>query len=131
MADERTGAGLISFEHVIMSFFDTRTATHLRTIYDHRYEPEYSRVFADLYWRALLILACIAIVGAGICGASIFFGALPTSAPDVSVNASDIAAGSNLDRLQLDATLNSFTAREEKFRSLQTAPIPLVPDPSK
>ena len=114
-----------------MISFDKSLLGRLQTIYMHRYEPEYAHAFADLYWRSLLILACVVIAGACAYGAIEFFGALPQSDANASAATSGISGGSNLDRTELDATLSGFAAREARFKSLQAGAIPPVVDPSQ
>ena len=114
-----------------MTSFDMRMFARLRATSENRYEPEYARAFANLYWRALLALACIVIVGAGVYGTVVFLGAL--SRPDAGATTAGpgIPAGSNLNRPQLDAILQGFAARQETFKSLQSGSVPSVQDPSK
>ncbi len=131
MANECTSANIISLKRIIMISFDKSTLMHFRATFEHRYDPEYVRAFADLYWRSLLLAACVVVAGAAIYGAIFFFDALPSSNTDTSATAPIISGGSNLDRAQLDATLNGFAARQEKFKSLQTGAIPPEPDPSQ
>ena len=131
MATECASSDLISFKPSIMTSFDNGVFKRLQMIYMHRYEPEYSRTFANLFWRGALTLACVVIVGAGIYGATVFFGALPQSSTNTSTAGPAVSAGSNLNHTQLDATLNNFAARQATFKSLQTGAIPSVADPSK
>ena len=105
--------------------------TRLRRTYEHRYEPEYARAFANLYWRSLLSLACIVVVGTFAYCAIVFFGALPQSSTDTPAVTSSIPAGANLNRAELESTLNGFAARQASFNALKTDPTPSVTDPSK
>ena len=131
MANERTGAGLVSFKRIIMTSFNKSTFTRLRATFAHRYEPEYARAFADLYWRSLLVLACIIIAGVCAYSAIVFFGAIPQSSSSTASAISTISGGSNFNRVRLNATLNGFAARRTTFKDMQTGTIPPMPDPSQ
>jgi hypothetical protein len=113
-----------------MTPLSTDLFKRIQAIYVHRYEPEYARAFADLYWRALLTLACIVVAGAGAYSAVEFFGALPTSDANSIVATTDISGGPSLDLVKLEATLNGFAARQATFKSLQSGAIPPIGDPS-
>ena len=114
-----------------MTSHGTRMITRLHLTYVRRHEPEYSRAFADLYWRSLLVIACIIIVGVCAYSAAVFITALPQVNPDTAAAVSTISVKLNLNRTQLDATLSGFTARQTKFQTLQTSPIPPLIDPSQ
>jgi hypothetical protein len=114
-----------------MKSINSPTLARLRTICEHRYEPEYARAFADLYWRSLLALACVVTAGTCAYCTSLFLGVLPQSGPETSAAATAIPAGSNFNRAQLDAALSDFAARQAEFKNLQAGAIPPLPDPSQ
>ncbi len=102
----------------------------LRTIYSHRHDPEYSRVYADIYWRSLLIIICLVFVAASIYGATTFFGVvsvLDSVAPQGATNKGEGAFNTSM----LEATLNGYATRQAEFQILEKSAVPALPDPSK
>ena len=99
-----------------------------RDTYANRREPESLRTFAEVYWRVLLISACVLAIGA------IGYGVWQLSDVLASLSAAPSASrvpAPVLNRVFLDATLNSYDARRILYDSLKDHP-PISPmDPSK
>jgi hypothetical protein len=104
--------------------------SRIRTVYANRSEPEYAHAFADLYWRTLLSLACIVVIGACVYGALLFSSVLSELAASSPVRASATAAPP-FDMTKLNTVLSRFAARQSAFESLQSATAPTVTDPSQ
>ena len=130
MADERTGAGAVSLEHIIMKTLDQSFIRQLRALYENRYEPEYAHAFADIYWRTLLVVACIVVLGVGGFGAYTFFSAL-SQLNSTTATQSAIPTNAPIDQGKIETVEQSFAARLSDFAALQAGPVTAVPDPSK
>ena len=109
---------------------DPGITKRLRMIYEHRRDPEFSRPYADLYWRSLLVLACIVLVAAGIYSATTFFGVLAVVS-SVNPQGATNKAQEVFDAKKLSKTLNGFAMRQTDFQILEKTPVPALSDPSK
>lgn len=103
----------------------------IRTIYSNRYQPEYARMFVDVYWRALLLIACGVIGGASLYGGLLFFDVLSDLNATTPASASVPQASTGFSRIHLDTTLKGFAIRKESFDALQKGSIVPIEDPSK
>jgi hypothetical protein len=107
-----------------MTYF-TNIFRQLRSLFDARHEPESLRPLAEIYWRALLSVAALCVVGILAYGVSEFVSVLDQLS-------SGGAAMSNpptvLDRNQLESTLRAFDARTTISNPLPSAG---VVDPSR
>jgi len=99
----------------------------LSDLYGRRGEPEASRALALLYWRALLTLAFLLVIGA------ITYG--EWSLMRILKDLGDTPAGSlppaALNRATLDTTLTTFKTREAEFNVLRAGAETPIADPSK
>ncbi len=88
-------------------------------------EPDRARVFADFYWRTLIVSALL-------CGAfSVWYGFsefqhVSSAIEGATVNTNSARTG--LDRAKLDETIKGFTERAERYKSLKDTPLS-VPNP--
>ena len=99
----------------------------VRKILNDRDEPRHIHLFADLYWKGLLLLAFVTLVSVflySIWGLTRILGglsaALDTSAPPRPA----------LNRGELNAAVSAFDARKAVFEDLKTNPPAGVKDPS-
>jgi hypothetical protein len=85
----------------------------MKRIYERRLEPEYLRLLAEDYWRALLAFALCAFVGLILFG----FWQFVTVLEDLSGAQSGpgVKPPVALDRTLLDKALAAFDAREELY----------------
>jgi hypothetical protein len=117
---------------MLMKFSNIHSMTRIRTIIRDRSDPQYARVFADLYWRGLLIIATLVVIGVAAYGASTFFGTLSQLNPIAgSGSPAPVPTAASIDRGALDATIAGFAARQAQFQALQQNPIPPIADPAQ
>jgi len=103
--------------------------TRIRDTYSYRYEPEYLRTLAENFWRAVLFVLALVIVGGIVYGGL----ALLTVLADVSDIENSVASRApvpGLNRVQLQATIDGFESRKVNYEFLKAHP-PKVVDPSK
>ena len=110
---------------------DIVTLSHIGSIIRNRAEPEYARAFADLYWRALLFIAVLAIIGACTFGVLQFFDALSAVSPDIINHPSTTSTNKTIDRAKMQQILDDFASRVSGVQGLQTLPLGTLSDPSK
>lgn len=99
----------------------------IREAWDYRSDPDSARVLATIFWRALLVVAAIALI------ATLWFGFLELGA---AAQAENFAATSSpppppFNPAQLQATLAALSARQSEYQSLASSSPPAVADPSK
>lgn len=110
-----------------MTFF-TGIWAHARELLAYRHEPERLRALADLYWRALLLVAAGIIVFMAAYGSLKLLAALESGASNTTLSSE---SGSILfNRTQLEETLDDFTARRVNYELLKKNP-PAIADPSR
>jgi hypothetical protein len=99
-----------------------------RDLYAARYEPEGVRTLADLYWRSMLGVACLAVVCALAWGIFDLVGALDmlSATPD-----STPLPPAAFNRSTLQHIVQGFEDRQAQFNSLGAQPLPAISDPSK
>jgi len=98
-----------------------------REVWSFRHEPEHFRKLADFYWRALLVLAALTIMGFAAYGMMKFMDSL-TANEDLLV-----ASGTGvplLNQRDLQATLEGFEARRARYEALKVS-TPNIADPSR
>ena len=93
----------------------------------YRQEPEQFRALAEVYWRGLLFLAGIIILGALAYGS---FKLLAILSENKNTDALPPEGRPTLNRAELQAILDGFAGRKERYEFLKTNP-PKVVDPSK
>lgn len=95
----------------------------------YRHEPEYAMNLAFAYWSALLMIAFLFVLGVLIYGgtqlASLFLGSKSSEAALIHGSGAVL-----LNRKELDATLQAFEVRKERYEFLKSNP-PKITDPSK
>ena len=102
--------------------------TRLKEAYSDLVEPEFMEEFADIYWRALIMLSCLAIV------AILIYGALRLM--DVQATLTTASSGESqssskdLDSDALQSAVDGFNARAQNFLST-AAGSSTIPDPSR
>jgi len=99
-----------------------------RALYRARYEPENLRPLADMYWRSMLALMLVSIVGVIMFGLWEFV-AVVDSLASAQGNANSTPPVA-LNRPELEATLHAYDARQEQFRASLSAPV-TAKDPSR
>ena len=97
----------------------------LQAFYAARNEPENMRPLAEVYWRALLTLGLLMVVGVLMYGTWEFFGVIANLS---SADATTAPSSATLDRNQLQNMLDSLNARQKGFDAL---PGVTASDPSK
>ncbi len=109
-----------------MRFFNSMWG-ELRETFDNKNEPDHLRLIADLYWKALLILALgilVAVFSYSTWGAVRILGdlskALDTSAPPPPA----------LNKGELNVVVRAFEARKTEFEVLKRNSIVDIKDPS-
>jgi|GEM_PF-2072439 len=110
---------------------DRVNLSHIGSIIRNRSEPEYARAFADIYWRALLFVAVVAIGGACVFGVFQFFDALAAVSPDIASHPSSLSATKTIDRAKMQEILDDFSKRVSGVQDLQVLPLSSLVDPSK
>jgi hypothetical protein len=98
----------------------------VRALYTARNEPENIRPLAEIYWRALLAFALIALVGICVWASSEFIGVVSR----LNVSEESPMPHPPLDRTALRALLSSMQERQTHFDALKTT-APSFSDPSK
>ncbi len=100
----------------------------LYDVYAGRHQPENLRRLTDLYWRALLVLAFVAVV------AVFTYGILTLNRVLVALGGAYSTAPTPapaLDRSTLNTTIAAFDARNARFEALKGRAPDLPSDPSK
>lgn len=105
----------------------TNTWNYMHEIWSFRHEPEHFRRLADFYWRALLLIAAVAILGAVSYGTMKFIGAFEGEESLLGESSGGIPL---LNQRDLQAVLEAFDARAARYESLKSAP-PQITDPSR
>lgn len=93
--------------------------------YTARHEPESMRPLAEVYWRMLLLIGLVLVVGVLLYGASEFFGVIANLSSDGPAKSRPAAT---LNRNQLQDTLQALHQRTQNF---DAPPATTIPDPSK
>ncbi len=110
-----------------------RWVTHIwssiRDTWQYRHEPEKLRLLADVYWRALLVVASLVFVSLVSYGGMKFYTLFDEGeeTPLLSGGSSGILL---LDPGALKATLEGFEARRTRYEFLKKNP-PRIADPSR
>lgn len=99
----------------------------LYDMYAGRHQPENLRRLTDLYWRTLLSLALVVVVGVFTYGILTLNRVLDALGDAYSVAPTPAPA---LDRAKLNTTVDGFEARGARFEALK-ARADLPSDPSK
>lgn len=101
--------------------------SRIREAWDDRSEPESLRFLATAFWRALLLIAFLAILFA------FWFGSqeLGVVSRAESVTTVSPTIKQPLDPAQIQSALNALSARQNDYQSLSQSPLPSVADPSK
>jgi hypothetical protein len=89
--------------------------TRLRRLYERRLEPEYLRVLAEDYWRALLVFALCALIGLILFGVWQFIVVLEDLAG--AQNGAGVKPPVAFSRPLLENTLSAFDAREAAYKA--------------
>jgi len=109
-----------------MSWLST-IGTRVRDTWNYREEPESYAALAEHFWRALLFLATLIIIGVISYGSLTFFSALKSEEDAAALTEGRAAA---LDREALRATLDGFALRKAQYDLIKATPLQ-IPDPSK
>lgn len=109
-----------------MKFF-TNIWNYTREVWSFRHEPEHFRKLADFYWRALLVLAALIVIGSGTYGVMKFMAALQEREDALGPSGGGVPL---LNKKDLEATLEGFAARAAAYESFKTTP-PKIADPSR
>ena len=96
-----------------------------QSLYAARHEPENMRPLAEVYWRMLLMIGLVMVIGVLIYGTTEFFGVMNNLSAADSSNA---PASTALNRPQLQSILSAAHDRQMRFDTPQNA---LATDPSK
>ena len=96
-----------------------------QSLYAARHEPENMRPLAEVYWRALLMIGLIMVIGVLAYGTSEFIGVMSNLSAE---NPSNAPASTALNRPQLQSILSVAHNRQMRFDTPQTA---TPTDPSK
>lgn len=97
----------------------------LQAFYVARHEPESMHPLAEVYWRALLSVGLVMVVGVLVYGTWEFFEVINNLG---SADQAGPPRSASLDRNQLKATLEALQERSAQFDALHTA---VVADPSR
>lgn len=106
-----------------MKFIGMRTWNKARTAWEFRHEPEHMKVLALIYWRTLLALSALTMLGFVVWGAVLLFNATQDLG---SLPAQGGGRAGTLNKEQLRETLEGFEARRARYEALKTAPIQIV-----
>jgi hypothetical protein len=87
----------------------------LRRLYERRLEPEYLRVLAEDYWRALLVFALCALIGLVLFGVWQFVAVLEDLAG--AQNGAGVKPPVAFSRPLLENMLSAFDAREAAYEA--------------
>lgn len=104
------------------------TKSYVLDVIAGRHEPEGVRRLADFYWRGILIIAFLAIIGAVAYGIVDLLGVLNDLASTPDTAAPPPPA---LNRAILNATVEEFQTRQSQFSDPTSVPTSLIPDPSR
>ena len=99
----------------------------IRDIYAARFEPEGVRPLSDVYWKTLLVLAFLTLIGVFFYGT---WGLLRVLEELGATNANGTTPAPPLNRAALTGTLRGFEERQAEFERLKTSSSP-VNDPSR
>ncbi len=97
----------------------------IRATYARRHEPLYAVLFADLYWRMLLLVALGVVIIACVIGA---WQSVAIIDEFGSGDSPDAASKILLNTAQLNATLQAIQSRSTNFQAAAT--LPSIADPS-
>ena len=100
----------------------------LSELYAYRYEPEGLHVFADYYWRTLLVVFMV-FAALIVLYASIEFWRA-TSRMEETPSAEAPVSSPSISRAQLQSALDQFRSRQARFETLKGS-LPSVLDPSR
>jgi hypothetical protein len=101
--------------------------SRIRESWDYRSEPEKMQALGEMFWRALLVFALIAIVlsaGAGM-------QEMAAVAQAESVLETPSAVPPPLDPMILRSALGAFSSRQALYQATLQSPAPQTADPSK
>lgn len=104
------------------SFFSS-----FRELYAARHEPENVRPLAEAYWRALLVLSALLIIGILFFGAWEFASVMRKISTSSNGNAPKVDV---LDRTKLEDTLAKFAERQSTYEAAKGKK-PGLSDPSR
>lgn len=107
---------------------DKNTFARLKAAYSDLSEPEFVKMFADMYWHALIALCALGVIVSLVYGAMRFMGVQVTlSSNETQAQAS---TGKDIDRELLQNTVDGYQARAQKFTALASSTEALI-DPAK
>ena len=126
MASDRTNPRADNGNFLMKIFSDT--FNRLRALYRARYEPENLRPLADMYWRFILALALLSIVGVIMFGLWQFVAVVEnlSAAQSGSTSASPVI----FNRTKLESVLRAYDARQAQYDASASSAA-TVTDPSK
>ena len=102
---------------------------HVRDVWSYRHEPEHLRVLAGAYWHILLITVACGAASVALYGGLQFLSVRGMGEKVVGSLPSGVAS-TPLNQKELQATLEGFDARKERYEFLRTNR-PEIADPSK
>jgi hypothetical protein len=108
--------------------FSNDTWNELRSLYEGRHQPESLQLLAELYWRTLLSVSLVCVVGILIFGTWEFISVLGELSS--SQGGANSAPPAVLNRPQLESVLNTYDARQATYQATQANPVS-IGDPSK
>lgn len=109
--------------------FSTTGFKRLRDAYTNKYEPESLRVLASAYWHALLYVTIFVVLSAACFGLWQFAGVFRTL-PESPTLVPSGARAPIINHAQLEATVQGFKDRQERYEYLKVNP-PQLADPSR
>jgi hypothetical protein len=101
--------------------------TRVKEMYAARHEPENLRPLAESFWRMLLMIALLLMVGAAVFGVWKFIAVVHVIG---AANGAPSSSRAALDRNRLDRFLSDLNARRASFEAAANAGIS-TPDPSR
>jgi hypothetical protein len=104
------------------------TFDHLRALYRARHEPENLRPLADMYWRFILALALLSVLGVALFGLWQFVMVVENLSAAQSGNNS--ASPVMFNRAKLDGVLRAYDARQAQYDASASSAVTIT-DPSK
>lgn len=107
------------------------TLRHIKSLLANPYEPENMRALIDVYWRILLGIAAISMVGIFAYGAlKLMF--VMDDVTTMNSNASSSTSSALIIRSdQIDRVLNGFVVRRDQFENLKASSTRIIVDPSQ
>jgi hypothetical protein len=107
--------------------FERASLSRVKSAWEYRGEPENMRTIGRYLWRTLLVVVFLA----ALCALWLGYEELVT-VTQVETGTSTPAAGpAPLDPNKLQAQLNAYIARQQRYQAIATSSLPQIPDPSK